>query len=399
MWKDDREKKKCVGGRRGEAGLVIKVFSDMARQQRLLGDPGHINHPSVCQPPSIIAASPALSSCWSSLDSCLFPSSLFLLAFLKVRAFSNYTAKKKKWCRALFTCGKLIAVLFSPVAAKGVNTKRQPDTQHVFILTLTWKLLQEKYCFTTAKPMQIYSMINTLFWSTSEFQGSWIKPDQSGSIHSKGATQQTHSDKKLIKPRCKVYTSFTAPISTPKYISKGSRKGWCFNDHDILHLFNWTYPGNIFYLSLALIREENGIPDIAFHFCFTGGVLGLREAKWYIITQGSSRSSTGCGKTIKGRCQEASPEPAVCCRCEGAAAVLTQALWPDLGWITALLVDDWISSFCPSLQIHGLRVGALTDWWMLSFMFERYFLFATTVQYTSPHSRYRQIHIFNHSQV
>lgn len=180
IFSQHREKKKCVGGRRGEAGLVIKVLSDTARQQRLLGDPEHINHPSVCQPPSIIAASPALSSCWSSLHSCLFPSSLFLLAFLSARLLEL----QKKWCRALFTCSKLIVMLFSPVAAKGVNTKRQPDTQHVFILTLTWKLLQEKYCFTTAKPMQIYSMINTMFWSTSEFQGSWIKPDQSGSNHS-----------------------------------------------------------------------------------------------------------------------------------------------------------------------------------------------------------------------
>lgn len=96
--------------------MVIKVLSDTARQQRLLGDPEHINHPSVCQPPSIIAASPALSSCWSSIHSCLFPSSLFLLAFLKVRAFSNYTAKKKNGaelclraanspCHAVFTSG------------------------------------------------------------------------------------------------------------------------------------------------------------------------------------------------------------------------------------------------------------------------------------------------------
>lgn len=110
--KDDREKKKCVGGRRGEAGLVIKVLSDTARRQRLLGDPEHINHPSVCQPPSIIAASPALSSCWSSLHSCLFPSSLFLLAFLKVCAFSSYTAKKRNGAELCLRPAKSSACCF-----------------------------------------------------------------------------------------------------------------------------------------------------------------------------------------------------------------------------------------------------------------------------------------------
>lgn len=34
-----------------ERGLVIRVLSDAARQQCLLGDPQYIIHPSVCQPP------------------------------------------------------------------------------------------------------------------------------------------------------------------------------------------------------------------------------------------------------------------------------------------------------------------------------------------------------------